>query len=549
MQPYPFEEAKEGVRCEFELPPCGSLLLFLDAKPGRPARRPVYNTRLLPGTETVVRRVAPNVLTLDYVDVTAGGEAQTNLSAYEANRFIWRKHGFDVNPWEHAVQFRKEILERSLGGDRSGFEAVYRFRVNEKIPADLAVVIERPDLYHVTLNNRKLRPVTGQWWLDRSFGRISIADAAKLGENVLTLRAGPMTMYHELESVYILGSFALTPVGSGFMIGPDQPLRVAPLIPREAHGTTPEDSMWLSAGVGFSAGVNDREPFLVFDLGEARDLDSILVWNYNENRARDLTSRGVSKLRVSLSTTADTDAAYSQAGVFDLAQATGWETEPDSLAVRSQGARFVRFDILSNHAGIAYPAVGEPTDNGFVGLSEVGFINSRGERITGVKVARSSSELAAMKRTAARLVDGSGLALLRSGWNKQGHPFYADTVAYAQAFNIGKPAGRYLVSLPDWNGTVARVQVNGIVAGYIDAPPWDCDVTRHLKPGLNQVEVAVFGSLKNTLGPHHGSQEPGLASPWHFRGAKSPGPPPGIRYASIAYGLFAPFELKEVTWD
>ena len=65
--------------------------------------------------------------------------------------------------------------------------------------------------------------------------------------------------------------------------------------------------------------------------------------------------------------------------------------------------------------------------------------------------------------------------------------------------------GRFAVRLPDWYGSVAKVVVNGKLAGFVDAPPWDCDVTKWVKRGKNEVDVTVIGTLKNTLGPHHGN--------------------------------------------
>jgi hypothetical protein len=93
---------------------------------------------------------------------------------------------------------------------------------------------------------------------------------------------------------------------------------------------------------------------------------------------------------------------------------------------------------------------------------------------------------------------------------------------------------------------VARVDVNGRRAGYIVAPPWELEVTRSIKRGLNTIEVVVFGTLKNPLGPHHG--KPGLGSAWPgmFQNGPQDGPPPGADYATVGYGLFAPFELRHI---
>jgi len=110
---------------------------------------------------------------------------------------------------------------------------------------------------------------------------------------------------------------------------------------------------------------------------------------------------------------------------------------------------------------------------------------------------------------------------------------------------LGKLSGRYAVALPSWRGSVAKIRVNGHAAGYIYAPPYECDVTRWLKRRENQIEVVVIGTLKNTLGPHHGHLVLGAARPVNFQQAPNPGPPPGSRYSTVAYGLFEPFILRQ----
>jgi hypothetical protein len=140
-----------------------------------------------------------------------------------------------------------------------------------------------------------------------------------------------------------------------------------------------------------------------------------------------------------------------------------------------------------------------------------------------------------------------GLIGAQPGWNEQGHPFYSAGVAYRQTYKMEKPEGQYVVSLPDWYGSVARVNVNGKPAGYIVSPPWQCDVTKALKKGANTIEVTVIGTLKNTLGPHHNN--PGLGSAWPsmFQKGAAGGQPGGERYHTVGYGLFAPFTLKQAT--
>jgi hypothetical protein len=141
-----------------------------------------------------------------------------------------------------------------------------------------------------------------------------------------------------------------------------------------------------------------------------------------------------------------------------------------------------------------------------------------------------------VKRTAA---DGLG-------WDRQGCPFYAEGVAYTQSFEVSQPAGRYLVSVPDWYGSVGKVTVNGKLAGYLAAQPWEVDVTRAIQAGTNSVEVIVIGTLKNTLGPHHMGIGKLRGSAWPASFHQGPATlPPGAAYDTIGYGLFGPFALNQ----
>lgn len=139
-----------------------------------------------------------------------------------------------------------------------------------------------------------------------------------------------------------------------------------------------------------------------------------------------------------------------------------------------------------------------------------------------------------------------GLSLRADGWNRQGHPFYAGPVVYRQSFVVAKKAGAYRVALGAWYGSVARVSVNGKPSGAIFHQPWQCDVTDAVIEGKNVVEVAVVGTLKNTLGPHHGNVQLGTAWPRMFQQGPKEGPPPGAEYNTVGYGLFAPAVLQAV---
>jgi hypothetical protein len=357
---YPFEVAEGVDRARFELPPSGSLLLFLSSGHLDPAPALAEKETLVKAEGPMeIRRAAPNVLVLDYVDVKAGGDERKDSYFYQASQFAFQKNGMERNPWDSAVQFRDELISRKFP-PQSGFEAAYHFTIRDRVSAPLTLVVERPDLYSIVCNGKPVAASKDSWWLDSAFGKVDITSAAQVGENLVTLKASPFTIYHELEPVYILGDFRLEPLDKGFAIAPAQ-------------------------------------------------------------------------------------------------------------------------------------------------------------------------------------------VLVPGAWNEQGLPFYSAGVSYVQNFRQNRPPGQYHVSLRKWYGSVAKVMVNGNEAGFIYAPPWELDVTRHIRSGSNRVEVIVIGTLKNTLGPHHGDPALGTAWPAMFQKGPYPGPPPGAKYSTVGYGLMVPFVLVQVT--
>lgn len=218
ISPYPFEKVGAGVKIRFELPLCGSLLLFLAEKAHVPVNEIEESTKVVASRGKLeVDLIEENVLTLDYVDITAGGETKKNIYFYQASQFAFEKNGMGRNPWDSAVQFRDELIKKTFSPE-SGFEATYRFTIQQQLPKWLWIVIERPDLYEITCNGKTVSATKGAWWLDKSFGKIDITTAAKVGGNTVTIKASPFMIYHELEPAYLLGTFKLRPAESGFVI-------------------------------------------------------------------------------------------------------------------------------------------------------------------------------------------------------------------------------------------------------------------------------------------------------------------------------------------
>jgi hypothetical protein len=153
------------------------------------------------------------------------------------------------------------------------------------------------------------------------------------------------------------------------------------------------------------------------------------------------------------------------------------------------------------------------------------------------------------RKSAAASGDGAFTA-----WPAAGMPFYGDEVAYRQTFDVGPgspgvvgpdPSGCYVVRLGEWLGSVAHVAVAGKPAGEIAVPPYELDITEHIRPGSNAVTVTVVGTPRNLLGPHfQGKNWAGSGWPHMYRKGPETGPPPGEQYDVLPYGLHEPFQLE-----
>jgi hypothetical protein len=367
VEPYPATANGDRVTLKVSLPPSGSLLLCLK-KSGSLIPQPKSNvwTSVRPRGKMTARRLESNVITLDYCDLTIGKDTEKDLYFYQAQQKAFRHHGLEQNPWDGAVQFESDILDKDKFSAQSGFTATFHFEVAQDAtwkPQVLAAV-ERPELFHVSVNGKPVRAKDGDWWLDKAFGVYEISGLVRPGANSITVTSSPFTIHSELEPVYLLGDFAVVHGGG--------PFRMAP--PRE--------------------------------------------------------------------------------------------------------------------------------------------------------ITRGSS------------------------WQQWGMPFYSGGVEYKQEFEITKSeagARRFVVRLGKWNGVVSSVFVNGKEAGVIAFPPHELDITDMIQAGLNNVVITLYGSLKNTLGPHHNNPPLGRAWPSQFQVGAKGRVALASDYSTVPYGLFEDFELRSTT--
>ncbi len=220
-------EKGEKIMIDFDLPPAGSLLLFVSdtQMTGYDLPEKTVNLSPLPSASDIsVKRDKPNVLTIDFCDLILGNETFRDLHTYDATDKAFKYHGFvNGNPWNTSVQFRTETVDRDTFGLNTGFTSVWHFKTEgEPDLSDARVVIERPWLWKVMINGNEVSAEDGKWWLDKDFGVYQCGSFIRNGENTITVSSKPMSIYAEIEPVYILGNFSLKSAARGWVITPPQ---------------------------------------------------------------------------------------------------------------------------------------------------------------------------------------------------------------------------------------------------------------------------------------------------------------------------------------
>lgn len=216
---------------DVELSPVGSALYFLTqsntaalsvaetttaaSEVDGPLEDPVKET-----VTTAVKPEAENVLVLDYLDLKTAKVEMKEVHFMKAMRKLFDSNGFKMgNPWQHKIQYKQDYLALDTFKTGSGFEVTYHFNVAAKADlkqlSSLDVVIERPELWELTLNGVKLNR-SDRWWIDREFFRFPVGNQLKAGANTLVLTAPKMSVHAEIMPVYLVGDFKLNPLKQGF---------------------------------------------------------------------------------------------------------------------------------------------------------------------------------------------------------------------------------------------------------------------------------------------------------------------------------------------
>ncbi len=164
----------------------------------------------------------PNVLVIDTCALDVGGESYPRQLVYESNRIYWQRHGMETNGWTSVIQYRDQVLaaNRRMPPDSGG---IARYFVLVEPDTDIAgtdLCFECPDLWSVRINDRPVETFSLPTWMDCRIGRVQIGHLLQEGANTIELVAAPFDVRQEIDQIYLLGNFLVTPTAPGFVLAP-----------------------------------------------------------------------------------------------------------------------------------------------------------------------------------------------------------------------------------------------------------------------------------------------------------------------------------------
>ena len=218
---YPFERENGLLKIKYDLPAAGSVLLCISQKQKPSVVEAKQPGKAIPFTDTLsVKRLFPNVLTMDICDLRIHGKTRKDMYVTHACVEVFKEFGFDDNPW-NGVQYKDATIRKDTFNTASGFEADFWLTIENGVDTKtMKLVCERPEIFKLSVNGQALNPIKGEWWLDRGFAVYQAGEFLKPGKNKITVRVSPMSVFAELEAVYVLGDFAVEPQPIGFKLIP-----------------------------------------------------------------------------------------------------------------------------------------------------------------------------------------------------------------------------------------------------------------------------------------------------------------------------------------
>lgn len=185
------------------------------------------------------------------------------------------------------------------------------------------------------------------------------------------------------NATYITGVTATTNMSSGFGTNIANTVNGAGLssldLTATHAGTIPSNS-WVSSGTTTGS--------IFFDLGLSFSVDSFSFWNQNGGGPGSLGSTGIDSLNIFYSADGATFTSLF-GGVSTFAQVPGSVSlSPEIFSFSAVDARYIRFDVLSNHGDISQTGFAEIAFNATTSVTEPSTIALLGLGLAGIGFSR-----------------------------------------------------------------------------------------------------------------------------------------------------------------
>ncbi len=227
LKSYPFAAKKGELSINFNIPPAGSLLLFISNKKNKEYKSDNGDINMQIIKEESPLEIFPvqeNAMKVDFCDLMIKGKEYKNIYFAKAADIAFNEYGFEGNPWNTSIQYKRQIVERDTF-QSGGFTVKYYFEIKGDISNNnMKVCVKRPEIFEVKINGTKVSPIPDKWFLDKSFPLYDISQWVKAGKNIVEATVKPMSVFAEIEPVYVVGNFTVLPANTGWMIDMKKPL-------------------------------------------------------------------------------------------------------------------------------------------------------------------------------------------------------------------------------------------------------------------------------------------------------------------------------------
>ncbi len=256
---YPHEPSGKELAISFNIPPAGSLMLFVSGRKiaaPQKAAPPINEQIVETASDLEITPLRHNALKVDFCDLFIDGKEYKNIYFSKASDIVYEKYGFQGNPWNHSVQYKSQIVERDTF-KTGGFRVQYKFEVKGDLSeADFKISVERPEIFTVKVNGSPVQPLDGEWFLDRAFPVYDIRSLVRPGTNTVEIQVSPMSVFAEIEPIYVMGDFSVLPAATGWFIDMKKP--------------APELGSWKDQGLPFySWEVGYKKSYQVDNTGKS----------------------------------------------------------------------------------------------------------------------------------------------------------------------------------------------------------------------------------------------------------------------------------------